>query len=347
VAFYHVEVDIKTGSMTVPKPVGYNQEAINLKQRKRMMTPQHFLSVRDVSAEDFNYMIDKAIEIKQAPERWSESLKGKTLAMIFQKTSTRTRFSFEVGMTQLGGHAIFAQMQHTQMGIHADIADEGKVISRYADLIMARMMYYKDLVELAEGSEVPVINGCDERYHPAQALTDLMTVKEKLGRTEDVKIVYMGIANNVSNSLSMGSIYAGARFTLCVPEFDPPAVDEEQLALLRANNRYEETDDPIEAMKDADVVYTDTWINMEHFDNPAYADERERRIKTFQRYQISEELLKLSGRDTLVMHCLPAHKGYEVDEEVLYTPNSVVFDQAENRLHAQKALMLWLLGKLQ
>jgi ornithine carbamoyltransferase len=307
---------------------------------------QHFLSVRDVNADDFNLMIDKAIEIKNNQAAWSESLKGQTLAMIFQKTSTRTRFSFEAGMTQLGGHAIFAQTQHTQMGVEADIADEGKVISRYASLIMARMMFNWELVALARGSEVPVINGCDDRYHPAQALTDLMTVKEKLDRTEDVKIVYMGVANNVSNSLSMGSIYAGARFTLCAPEFDPPAVDEEQLEILRANDRYEETDDPAAAMKDANVVYTDTWINMEHFSNPEYADEKERRLKTFMPYQVNEDLLKLSGRDTLVMHCLPAHKGYEVSDTVIYHPNSVVFDQAENRLHAQKALMLWLLGKL-
>ncbi len=307
--------------------------------------PQHFIKVRDISAEAFNHIIDKAIEIKRTPDPWRESLRGYTLAMIFQKTSTRTRFSFEAGMTELGGHAIFAQTQHTQMGI-ADIADEGKVISRYAQLIMARMMYNHELVALADGSEVPVINGCDDRYHPAQALTDLMTVKEALGRTQDVKIVYMGIANNVSNSLSMAAIYAGARFTLCVPEFDPPAVDEEQLAILRASGLYEENPDPAEAMRDADVVYTDTWINMEHFNNPAFTEEKERRLKTFMPYQVNENLLKLSGRDnTLVMHCLPAHKGYEVNETVLYTPNSVIFDQAENRMHAQKALMLWLLGK--
>jgi ornithine carbamoyltransferase len=304
-----------------------------------------FIKVRDISADDFNHIIDKSIEIKKNPEPWSDTLKGKTLAMLFQKTSTRTRFSFEVGMTQLGGHAIFAQTQHTQMGI-ADIADEGKVISRYANLIMARMMFNKDLVALADGSEVPVINGCDDRYHPAQALTDLMTIKEKCGHTKDIKVVYMGVANNVSNSLSMATIYAGGRFTLCAPEFDPPAVDDEQLKILRADIRYQETEDVAVAMKDADVVYTDTWINMEHFSNPAYADEKERRVKKFMPYQINEALLKLSGRRTLVMHCLPAHKGYEVNDTVLYHPDSVIFDQAENRLHAQKGLMLYLSGKL-
>jgi ornithine carbamoyltransferase len=314
-------------------------------QEEQLIMPQHFIKVRDVSADAFNHMIDQAIAIKRDPEPWGDALKGKTLAMIFQKTSTRTRFSFEVGMTQLGGHAIFAQTQHTQMGI-ADIADEAKVISRYANLIMARMMYHRELMSMAEGSEVPVINGLDELYHPAQALTDLMTIKEKLGRTEGVKIVYLGVANNVSNSLSMAAMYAGAHFTLCVPEFDPPAVDEEQLALLRANDRYEEESDPMVAMKDADVVYTDTWINVEHFTNPDYADEKARRIKAFMPYQVNEDLLALSGRETLVMHCLPAHKGYEVNDTVLYHPTSVVFDQAENRLHAQKGLMLWLLGKL-
>jgi len=304
-----------------------------------------FLRVRDISADEFNFIIDKAVEIKANQARWAESLKGRTLAMIFQKTSTRTRFSFEVGMTQLGGHAIFAQTQHTQMGI-ADIADEGLVIGRYADLIMARMMYNRDLVALADGAQVPVINGCDDRYHPAQALTDLMTVKEHMGRTTDVKIVYLGVANNVSNSLSMAAVYAGARFTLCAPEFDPPAIDEEQLAMLRASDRYEETSDPEAAIRDADVVYTDTWINMEHFSNPAYAEEKDRRLKAFMPFQVNEKLIEQSGRRTLVMHCLPAHKGYEVSDTILYHPNSVVFDQAENRLHAQKALMLFLSGKL-
>lgn len=304
-----------------------------------------FIKVRDISAEDFNTIIDRSIEIKNTPEPWGDSMKNQTLAMIFQKTSTRTRFSFEVGMTQLGGHAIFAQTQHTQMGI-ADIADEGLVISRYCDLIMARMRFNHELVALAKGSEVPVINGCDDRYHPAQALTDLMTVKEKLGRTEGLKIVYLGVANNVSNSLSVASVYAGAHFVLCVPEFDPPAVDEEQLAWLRSLSNYEETDNPVAAVRDADVVYTDTWINMEHFTNPDYADERDRRLKAFMPYQINEDLMAKTGKETLIMHCLPAHKGYEVNESILYTKNSVVFDQAENRLHAQKGLMLYLTGKL-
>jgi ornithine carbamoyltransferase len=304
-----------------------------------------FIKVRDIPADAFNTILNRAIEIKKNPDPYADSLKSKTLVMLFQKTSTRTRISFEVGMTQLGGHAIFAQTQHTQMGI-ADIADEGKVIGRYADLIMARMMLNRDLVSLAEGAEVPVINGCDDRYHPAQALTDLMTIKEKLGRTEGIKVVYLGIANNVSNSLSMATIYAGGQFALCAPEFDPPAIDDEQRDLLRQSGRYAETLDVDAALKDADVVYTDTWINMEHFNNPDYADEKERRIQLLMPYQINENLLKKSGRRTLVMHCLPAHKGFEVNDTVLYHPDSVVFDQAENRLHAQKSLMLWLLGKL-
>lgn len=303
-----------------------------------------FLTLKEVSADDFNHIIDEAIRIKQDPAPWGDSLRGMTLAMIFQKTSTRTRFSFEVGMTQLGGHAIFAQTSHTQLSVGADLADEARAISRYADLIMARLMHHSDLRRMAEGSEAPVINGLCEKYHPCQALADLMTIKEKFGRTEDLHVVYTGIANNVSNSLALASIYAGARFTLCVPEFDPPAIDEELLDTLRDSPLYSENPEPQEAIQDADVVYTDTWVNMEYFTDPTFAEEKERRLRTFMPYQINEALI--AGRRTLVMHCLPAHKGYEVSETVLDTPNSIVFDQAENRMHAQKALMLWLLGKI-
>jgi ornithine carbamoyltransferase len=304
---------------------------------------QDCITLKDFEADAVKHIIDKAIEIKKKPQKWANALSGKSLAMIFQKSSTRTRFSFEVGMTQLGGHAIFAQWATTQFGI-ADIPEEGRSISRYCDLIMARLLRNEDLVALAEGSEVPVINGLTELYHPCQALADLMTVKEKLGRTEGVNVVYTGIANNVSNSLSLCSIQTGANFTLCVPERHPPSLDEELLEMVKASGRYTETDDIKAAMENADVVYTDTWIDMEFFTDPAFAEEKQRRIDTFQPYQVNEALIE--GRSTLVMHCLPAHKGYEVSETVLGSPNSVVFDQAENRLHAQKALMLWLLDKL-
>ncbi|NDJ54616.1 MAG: ornithine carbamoyltransferase [Chloroflexi bacterium] len=306
---------------------------------------RHFRRIRDVSPDELRFIINKAIEIKQRPDAWSTALTGKTLAMLFQKTSTRTRFSFEVGMTQLGGHAIFAETRLTNIGI-ADLADEGLVISRYVDVIMARLKQSTDLMTLASASEVPVINGLDEKYHPAQALTDLMTIKEKLGRTADLKIVYVGIANNVSNSLAMAAVYSDAQFVLCVPEKDPDSDVPEHLAFLQESSRYSENPDIAEAVKDADVIYTDTWINLEYFTDPSFAEEKERRINTFTPYQVNEEMLALTGKDTLVMHCLPAHKGYEVNETVLYTPNSVVFDQAENRLHAQKALLLWLLNKL-
>jgi ornithine carbamoyltransferase len=305
---------------------------------------QHFLTLKEVSADVVNHIIDQSIQVKSDPEPWGDAMRGKTLAMIFQKTSTRTRFSFEVGMTQLGGHAIFADVSTTQLKVGADLADEARAISRYCDLIMARLKRHVDLRDMARGSEVPVINGLCEKYHPCQALADLMTVKEKFGRTEGVHIVYMGIANNVSNSLALASVYTGARFTLCVPEWDPPAVDEELIGMLKASDLYDENPDPQAAIQGADVVYTDTWVNMEYINDPAFAEEKARREKTFLPYQVNEALIK--GRDTLVMHCLPAHKGYEVSETVLDTPNSVVFDQAENRLHAQKGLMLWLMGKI-
>jgi ornithine carbamoyltransferase len=302
-----------------------------------------FITLKEVPPGVVTFLIDKAIQIKASPGAWADALRGKTLAMLFQKPSTRTRFSFEAGMAQLGGHAIFAEWRHTHLST-TDLADEAHAISRYADLIMARLLHHADLRALAEGSEVPVINGLDEKYHPCQALADLMTVKEKFGRTEGVRIVYMGIGNNVSNSLSLASVMCGAHFTLCVPERHPPSVDEELLDRLRASDLYQETDDPQAAIQDADVVYTDTWIDMEYFTDPKFADEKERRIRTFEPYQVNEELI--AGRGTLVMHCLPAHKGYEVSETILSSSNSIVFDQAENRLHAQKALMLYLLGRL-
>lgn len=305
---------------------------------------QHFLTLKEVLADDVNHIIDESIRVKSNPESWSDALRGKTLAMIFQKTSTRTRFSFEVGMTQLGGHAIFADVSTTQLKVGADLADEAHAISRYCDMIMARLKKHAQLRDMESGSEVPVINGLCEKYHPCQALADLMTVKEHLGRTEGVHVVYMGIANNVSNSLALASIYTGARFTLCVPEWDSDAVDDELIDMLKASDLYDENPDPQAAIQDADVVYTDTWVNMEFYGDPAFSEEKERREKTFMPYQINEALIK--GRNTLVMHCLPAHKGFEVSETILDTPNSIVFDQAENRLHAQKGLMLWLMGKI-
>jgi ornithine carbamoyltransferase len=302
----------------------------------------HLLTLREWSGTEIKDVLHLALAIKNAPARYADVLRGKTLAMVFQKTSTRTRCSFEVGMTQLGGHAMYLDWQTTNF-VLADIQDEAKVLSRYADILLARLKKHSDLVMMARGSEVPVINGCCEKYHPCQALGDLMTIQEKCGMLEGRKLVYIGVHNNVCNSLIVGCTRVGMRITAVTPEVNPPSLDEALLREAEATGRYERTLDVKTALVDADAVYTDTWVDMEFFNDPAYEGEKQRRMTMFMPYQVNKELL--GGHSTMVMHCLPAHKGYEITEEVLESPQSVVYDQAENRLHVQKAIVLRLLGK--
>ena len=299
------------------------------------------LTLKDYSKEEIEHIINKAIEIKKNPKKFSNVMKGKSLAMIFQKTSTRTRVSFEVAMTQMGGHAIYLDWKTTQF-IMADIKDEAKCVSRYCDAIVARMLKHADLQELAKGSEVPVINGCCEKYHPCQALADLLTIKEKFGKWENLKLVYMGIANNVSNSLTVACTKLGINFVLCTPERHPLSFDEELIKEAEKTGFYFEERDPKKAIKNADIVYTDTWIDMEFFLDPKFQKEKERRIKTFIPYQVNKELLRYNP-NVLIMHPLPAHRNLEVDDYAIDSKNSIVFDQAENRLHVQKAVLVELI----
>ena len=297
------------------------------------LTKDEILHVLNISAD-----LKKELKTKGANR---SLLERKTLAMIFQKTSTRTRISFETAMTQLGGHAIFIDSRTTQIGM-SELADEAKVVSRYVDFIMARLLRHSDLEVMMEASEVPVINGLTEKYHPCQILADLLTLQEKLGNLEGKKLVYMGIANNVSNDLTIGCTKVGMHFTLCVPERHPISQDDAFDAYIKGNKRYSEEPDPYKAIRDADAVYTDTWIDMEFFNDPTFAKEKNRRLKTFLPYQVNEKLLK--GSNTLVMHDMPMHIGYEISRGTADSKNSIIFDQAENRLHAQKGLLVWLTG---
>jgi len=303
---------------------------------------RHLLTLKEFSGKEIEGMIDKAIEIKKNREKYSQALKDKTLAMIFQKTSTRTRVSFEVGMTQLGGHAIYLDWRTTQF-IMADIRDETKTIARYVDIIMARLLKHAELEKMASASTVPVINGLCERYHPCQSLGDLMTIKEHKGKLKGLKVVYFGIGNNVSNTLALGCVRTGAHFTLCTPEADPLSMDDGLLNELKSSGLYVEEKNPKKAVEGADVVYTDTWVNMEVFLDPKFEEEKKRRMRTFMPYQINKKLLE--GSNALIMHDMPIHRGYEMDDWAVDSPNSIIFDQAENRLHIQKAVMLHLLGK--
>ncbi len=304
---------------------------------------RHLLHLHDFTPNDLVYLLDLADYLKAHPEAVPGRLQGKSLLMLFEKNSTRTHLSFEVGMKQLGGNTVYTRREYTNFNI-TDVWDETRVISSYVDLILARVRKHEDLVEMADASKVPVINGCDDRFHPTQALADIMTIREVLGTLDKVRVVYLGIGNNVSNSLAQATLLAGGTFTLCAPQIDPAAFDKQIYAKWTQNNNYSTNNKPEFAVRQADVLYTDTWINMEFFEDPAYESDRQRRIKMMRPYQLNEDVLEMTSKDdTLIMHCMPVHKGYEVNDTIVYHDNSVVFQQAENRLYVQQALMLWLL----
>jgi ornithine carbamoyltransferase len=287
-------------------------------------------------------MIDKAIEVKHNPQKYRRALSGKSLALIFQKTSTRTRVSFEVAMTQLGGHALYIDWRTTNFTL-ADISDETQYLSRNVDGIMARLLRNADLQAMARASHVPVINGCDEKYHPTQAIADLMTIKERKGKLKGVKLVYIGIHNNVCNSLIEGCTKTGVKITTVTPIFNEPSKDDELLENARKTGLWTTTLDVKEAVKNADFVYTDTWVDMEFFSDPRYTKERDKRVKTMMPYQINMELLK--GSNAYIMHDMPIHRGYEISADAVESSKSIIYEQSENRLYSAKAILLKLLGK--
>lgn len=302
----------------------------------------HLINFKELSGRQLTEIVDKGVEIKRDPNKYRNSLDGKSLALIFQKTSTRTRVSFEVAMTQLGGHGLFIDWRTTNFAL-ADIGDETQYLSRNVDCIMARLLKNADLQSMARNSRVPVINGCDEKYHPSQAIADLITVKENKGKLKGAKLVYIGIHNNVCNSLVEGCTKTGVRITTVTPIFNEPARDKELLEEAQRTELWETTLDVEAAVKDADFVYTDTWVDMEFFIDPKFAAEKEKRVKLMMPYQLNKELLKNSS--AYVMHDMPIHRGYEITAEVIESPKSVIYEQSENRLYSAKAILLKLLNK--
>ncbi|MGA2315942.1 MAG: ornithine carbamoyltransferase [Thermodesulfobacteriota bacterium] len=263
-------------------------------------------------------------------------LKGKTLAMIFEKPSTRTRVSFEVGMWQLGGYALYLSASDLQLGRGETIADTAQVLSRYVDGIMARVFVHQTILDLVKYSRVPVVNGLSDFTHPCQGLADLFTVYEKKGRLSGLKLAYVGDGNNVAHSLLYGCSKVGMDITLACPkgyEPNPKVVSKAKEEGRRSGGKVKVTNDPKEAVREADIVYTDVWASM------GKEKEHEKRVKVFKPYQVNGKLIKEAKVDYLFMHCLPAHRGEEVTDEVADSKNSVIFDQAENRLHTQKALL--------
>jgi ornithine carbamoyltransferase len=301
---------------------------------------RHLINFKNWASQEIESMIDEAIEIKREPSKYELALKQKTLAMIFQKTSTRTRVSFETAMTQLGGHAIYMDWMTTQFRL-ADIADEVKYLSRNVDCIMARLKKNSDLTRMASASGVPVINGCDDRYHPCQAIADLMTIKEHKGPLKGLKLVYVGVHNNVCNSLIEACTLIGMRITAVTPIIHKTAEDKDLLIKARKTGLYDSTLTIGEAVKDADAVYTDTWVDMELFFDPRFKQEKQERIKKMMPYQLNSDLL--GDSNAIIMHDMPIHRGYEIAADMIDHPNSVIFDQAENRMHSEKAILLKLL----
>ncbi len=304
---------------------------------------QHLLALKDWTAVEIEDVINKSVEIKKNSLKYRKALEGKSLAMIFQKTSTRTRISFEVAMTQMGGHALYIDWRTTNL-VLADVRDETRYMSRNVDCIMARLLRHADLTAMAEASSVPVINGCDEKYHPCQALADLMTVKEKKGKLKGLKLVYIGVHNNVCNSLIVGCTRTGIKITAVTPIKNEAATDEELIAEAKKTGLYETTLDVKKAVKEADVVYTDTWVDMEFFLDPKFEKEKEKRVKLMLPYQINNRFMR--GSDALIMHDMPIHRGYEISPEMIDDPNSIIFNQSENRLHTAKAALLKLLSRV-
>ncbi len=298
-----------------------------------------FLHITDFSSEEIKETFELAKKVKRYVKEGKEylPLKGKTMAMIFAKPSARTRVSFETGMTQLGGHAIFLGPNDIGIGKREAIKDIARVISRYDDIIMARLFDHAHILELAEYSSVPVINGLTDLNHPCQVMSDIFTVLEHRGNLDNLKVAFVGDGNNVANSWINLAARLSMHFVLASPcGYDPDPVILENSRNIGLST-IETVHNPVDAVKNADVIYTDVWASM------GQEAEKEKRMKDFLPFQVNGELIKHAKPDVKIMHCLPAHRGDEITDEVIDSPNSIIFDEAENRMHVQKAIILKLM----
>lgn len=307
--------------------------------------PRHYLSVADLAADEIATLLERAIELKRAmadrqpPE---PPLAGAVAALVFQKPSLRTRVSFEVGLLQLGGHALYLSPAEIQLGQREGVADAARVLSRYVDVIVARVFLHEDVVGLAEHATVPVVNALSDQEHPCQVLADMLTLKERRGSLRGLSLAFVGDGNNVAHSLALAGAALGIQLRIATPDgFEPdPAILQRAAELSRLHGGSVELfRDPRAAVQGVEAVYTDVWYSM------GQEDEADLRRPTFAAYQVNAALMARAAPGALVMHDLPAHRGEEITDEVMDGPTSIVYDQAENRLHVQKALLLHLLGR--
>jgi len=300
------------------------------------------LSVKDLTLEEINSIFKLSVLLKKNKKKFNKVLSGKTLVLIFQKPSNRTRVSFEVGMYQLGGNSLYLSPAEINIGVRESIRDVAKTISRYVDGIVLRTFEHKNCLDMAAAATVPVINGLSDFSHPCQGLADFFTIKEKLKNLKHVSLAYVGDGNNVCNSLLFAAAKTGANITVASPKGyspDEQVVKRSQEIAEDTGSKIKITEDPVSAVKGANVVYTDVWASM------GQEEEIAKRKIIFRDFQINAKLLAAAAPGVLVMHCLPAHRGEEITDEVMDSKNSIVFDQAENRMHVQKAILIKLLTK--
>ena len=301
---------------------------------------KNLITIGDLTYDDLELIFQRSARLKKESSKFKNALEGLTLALVFQKPSNRTLVSFQVGMYQLGGNSVYLSPDEINLGIRESVKDVAKTLSRYTDAIVLRTFEHKNVLEMAKEASVPLINGLSDLLHPCQALTDIYTIKEKLDHKKKIILAYVGDGNNVCNSL----LYACAKYGIQINIATPPGyqpnskvLKESEAIAKSGNGRVNIFEQPESAVKDADVLYTDVWASM------GKEKEADKRRKLFKEFQINKKLVSLAKKDCLIMHCLPAHRGEEITDEVLDSKNSVVFDQAENRLHVQKAILTILL----
>ena len=302
-----------------------------------MTMKRDFLTLRDLSSEEIDLLVKRAVELKSGKDKNKCPLIGRSIGLLFEKASTRTRVSLEAGIYQLGAQAIYMNPKEIQIGRGETIHDTAKVLSRYLSAVVIRTFSHNTLIEFASHSSIPVINGLSNLHHPCQALGDLMTILEKKGRVKDIRLAYVGDGNNVANSLIDAASLMGINLAIACPKGCEPDPDVLEKAMASANSEITILKDPKEATRRADVVYTDVWVSM------GQEKEAAKKKQKFKNYQLNNKLLSYAKKDAIVLHCMPAHRGEEITDEVIDGPRSVVFDQAENRLHTQKALLEFLL----